>query len=278
LATINNDLGLMDARTLELNGQSLRVAIRPGQARQPPLLLFNGVGANLELLAPFVAVLDPAIPVLSFDVPGVGGSPTPRLPYRFSGLARLGQELLPKLGYQGAADVLGISWGGAVAQQFARSFPTACRRLILAATSAGAIMVPGKLSTLVKLASPRRYLDADYLRQIGAELYGGAYRKDPGRLEEVVRHIKPPGGLGYAYQLLAGAGWTSLPWLHRLGQPTLILHGNDDPIVPLINAKILAALIPGARLHVIDDGHLFLVSRAPEIGPIVSKFLLEAQP
>jgi poly(3-hydroxyalkanoate) depolymerase len=278
LATIDNGMGLMDVRTLKLNGQSLRVAIRPGQAEQPPLLLFNGVGANLELLAPFVAVLDRAIPVLTFDVPGVGGSPTPRLPYRFSGLARLGQELLPKLGYQKAADVLGVSWGGAVAQQFARSFPTGCRRLILAATSAGAIMVPGKLSTIAKLVSPRRYLDADYLRQIGAELYGGAYRKDPGRLEEVVRHIKPPAGLGYAYQLLAGAGWSSLPWLHRLAQPTLILHGNDDPIVPLINAKILAALIPAARLHVIDDGHLFLVSRAREIAPIVNKFLLAAHP
>src|SRR5262249_47440561 len=147
----------MDVRTLELNGQSLRVAIRPGQAEQPPLLLFNGVGANLELLAPFVAVLDRAIPVLTFDVPGVGGSPAPRLPYRFSGLARLGQELLPKLGYQGAADVLGVSWGGAVAQQFARSFPTGCRRLVLAATSAGAVLGAGEASATLQAALAARH-------------------------------------------------------------------------------------------------------------------------
>jgi poly(3-hydroxyalkanoate) depolymerase len=275
LAAASDVTGLLTIRTVQINGQPLRVGERRGRDGQPPLLLFNGVGANLELVEPFVAALDEAIPVVIFDIPGVGGSPTPRLPYRFSSVARLGHELMPRLGYDWTVDVLGVSWGGAVAQRFARSFPARCRRLILAATSPGAIMVPGKLSALAKLASPRRYLDADYLRRVGADLYGGTYRKNPERLEELAHHIKPPGGLGYAYQLLAGAGWTSLPWLHRLRQPTLILHGTDDPIVPLTNAKILAALIPGSRLHVVDDGHLFLVSRAREVAPIVSKFLTE---
>jgi poly(3-hydroxyalkanoate) depolymerase len=275
LAAASDVTGLLKIRTVEINGQPLRIGERCGRDGQPPLLLFNGVGANLELVEPFVAALDEAIPVVIFDIPGVGGSPAPRLPYRFSSVARLGHELMPRLGYDWTVDVLGVSWGGAVAQQFARSFPARCRRLILAATSPGAIMVPGKLSALAKLASPRRYLDADYLRRVGADLYGGTYRKNPERLEELAHHIKPPGGLGYAYQLLAGAGWTSLPWLHRLRQPTLILHGTDDPIVPLTNAKILAALIPGSRLHVVDDGHLFLVSRAREVAPVVNKFLTE---
>jgi pimeloyl-ACP methyl ester carboxylesterase len=53
------------------------------------------------------------------------------------------------------------------------------------------------------------------------------------------------------------------------------MHGNDDPIVPLINAKILALLIRKAKLHVVDDGHLFLVSRAAEVAPVVRKFLME---
>jgi pimeloyl-ACP methyl ester carboxylesterase len=53
------------------------------------------------------------------------------------------------------------------------------------------------------------------------------------------------------------------------------MHGNDDPIVPLINAKILAFLIRRAKLHVVDDGHLFLVSRAKEVAPVVRKFLME---
>ena len=73
--------------------------------------------------------------------------------------------------------------------------------------------------------------------------------------------------------MLAAWGWSSLLWLGSLRQPTLVMHGNDDPIVPLINAKILAARIRKAKLHVIDDGHLFLVSRALEVAPVIRKFL-----
>jgi pimeloyl-ACP methyl ester carboxylesterase len=63
-------------------------------------------------------------------------------------------------------------------------------------------------------------------------------------------------------QLLAGVGWSSLPWLGLLKQPTLVMAGTDDPIVPSINGRILARLIPNARLVMIDDGHLFLVTSA----------------
>ena len=66
--------------------------------------------------------------------------------------------------------------------------------------------------------------------------------------------------LGYAYQLYAAAGWSSLPWLHRVKQPTLVVAGNDDPSVPVLNARMLAARLPDARLHVIKGGgHLFLL-------------------
>ena len=77
-------------------------------------------------------------------------------------------------------------------------------------------------------------------------------------LKEHSRHIQPPRGRGYLYQLMAAWGWTSLHWLGTLRQTTLVMHGNDDPIVPLSNAKILAARIRNAALYVIDDGHLFL--------------------
>ena len=264
----------MHIQTIDLDGQLLRVGVRRGSDASPPLLVFNGIGANLELVEPFVAALDD-VTVIVFDVPGVGGSPVPLIPYRFSTLAVLSDKLLTRLGYAGAVDVLGVSWGGALAQQFALVYPRRCRRLILAATSPGVIMVPARLSVLSKLIGPRRYTDPKYLRQIGAEIYGGAYRRDPALLEEHSRHIQPPRGRGYLYQLLAASGWTSLPWLSALRQPTLIMHGNDDPIVPLTNAKILAARIRQSTLHVIDDGHLFLITRAGEVAPVVKRFLRE---
>jgi pimeloyl-ACP methyl ester carboxylesterase len=77
-------------------------------------------------------------------------------------------------------------------------------------------------------------------------------------------------------QLLAGFGWTSLPWLKRLAQPTLVITGTDDPIVPVVNGRILARLIPNARLVTINDGHLFLVTNAHVSARIVSEFLSDA--
>jgi len=110
-----------------VGGTPLRVAIRPGTGTGPPLLLCNGIGMRLEALRPFVDALDPAIEVIRFDAPGVGRSQLPNLPYRFTTLALLQREMLHNLGHQ-QADVLGISWGGGLAQQFALFNPRLCRR------------------------------------------------------------------------------------------------------------------------------------------------------
>ena len=71
-------------------------------------------------------------------------------------------------------------------------------------------------------------------------------------------------------------GWSSLPWLWTLRQPTLVLMGRDDPLVPVINGRVLAHRIPNARLEIIDDGHLFVVTRPKEIAERIEKFLSEA--
>src|SRR5215475_7766847 len=153
----------------DVEGQMLRVGIRRGDAARPPLLLFNGIGANIELVEPFLDALDGPAAII-FDVPGVGGSPAPRLPYRPSTLARLSAQLLDQLGYA-QVDVLGVSWGGALAQQFAYQQGARCRRLVLAATSPGHLMVPGRPSVMLKLATPRRYKDSEYLRKVAGEIY-----------------------------------------------------------------------------------------------------------
>ena len=66
--------------------------------------------------------------------------------------------------------------------------------------------------------------------------------------------------------------------LRLIRQPTLILAGDDDPIIPLANARLMAALLPDARLHVYPDGHLGLLTRAAELAPVVSDFLLAVEP
>ena len=261
-----------ETRTITVRGQRLRVAIRSGSGTRTPLLLVNGIGVNFEVLQPFVDALDPAIEVIRFDVPGTGGSPAPRIPYRFSMHALLVTNMLDQLGYR-QVDVLGVSWGGALAQQFAFQYPVRCRWLILVSTGTGALMVPGNPLALAKIATPRRYQDPAYMAQFAGEIYGGKMRTHPEYAHEFARTAHLGSVLGYFYQMLGGMGWTSIPWLHTLRQPTLILHGDDDPLVPLVNAKIMQRLIPHAKLYIFHDGHLGLGTSAEELAQVVDRFL-----
>jgi poly(3-hydroxyalkanoate) depolymerase len=268
-----------EVRSIVVGGRQLRVHVRRGDGTRVPLLMFNGIGASLDLLQPFVDALDRSLEVIRFDVPGVGGSPLPAVPYRFSGLCRLTARMLDALGYDEPVDVLGISWGGGVAQHFALSQRGRCRRLVLVATATGAIMVPARPEVLLKMATPRRYLDPGYLQQVAPVLYGGSARTEPDRVSAMMHdHSRVGSPRGYLYQLAAGAGWTSLPFLPLLRQPTLILAGEDDPLIPLANARLLRLLIPDARLHVYNGGHLGLVTEAAELAPVVDGFLTAADP
>lgn len=263
----------MQIRLHDVGGQMLRVGVRRGE--HPALLLFNGIGASIELFAPFLDAL-PGPEAIMFDVPGVGGSPAPTLPYRPWTLALLAARLLDQLGYP-QVDVLGVSWGGALAQQFAFQHAKRSRRLILAATSPGHLMVPGKLPVLLKMVTPRRYKDPDYMQRIAGEIYGGTFRCSSegtsARARELLRHVRWSSDCGYYLQLIAGLGWSSLPWLRLLRQPTLVMAGTDDPIVPMLNARILTWLIPDARLVTLDDGHLFLVTSAMQSARVIAGFL-----
>ena len=165
----------LPTETVTVGGQDLRIRSRRGAPDRPPLLLCNGIGVGLELLTPFVDALDPAIGVVAFDVPGVGGSPLPPRPYRFPGLARLAAALVRQLGHD-RFDVLGISWGGGLAQQIALQNPRRCRRVVLVSTGTGALMIPARLRVLMTMATPRRHRDRAYLRAVAGDIYGGRIR------------------------------------------------------------------------------------------------------
>jgi poly(3-hydroxyalkanoate) depolymerase len=258
-----------------VHGHRIRYGLRPGNSARPPLLFLNGLGANIELALPFIdALTGPSVVI--FDVPGVGGSPTPPSPYRPATVAHLAEGLLDHLGYY-QADVLGVSWGGAIAQQFAFQYAPRCRRLVLAATSPGALMVPASLPVLLKMSTPRRYLDREHAQRTAGEVYGGVFRRDPEAVARAFQHVRFSSRGGYYMQLAAAFGWTSLPWLFLLAQPTLVMAGADDPLVPSINARILQWLIPDARLEMLDDGHLFLVTLPEESARLVDAFLTEGR-
>src|SRR5258707_15492293 len=89
-----------DARVIDVNGVRLRVTLRVGSSARTPLLLANGIGASLETFKPLIEHLDRNLTVIRFDVPGIGGSPTPPPPYRLPAWAQKLRGLLDNLGYR----------------------------------------------------------------------------------------------------------------------------------------------------------------------------------
>jgi poly(3-hydroxyalkanoate) depolymerase len=263
-------------RFVDVDGVRLRTSVR-GTGK--PLLLITGLGASLDLAAPFERELARrGVQAISFDAPGIGESTPYRRPRRMPGVARTIERTLDALGYD-RVDVLGVSLGGVIAQQLTRQAPQRVRRLVLAATAPGVPGlggVPGSPRVMSALSTPRRYYQPDYYRRVAGRIYGGQARTDPDALlhGSIARFVEAPSLRGYYAQLYAVAFWTGLPWLWTLQQPTLVLAGDDDPIVPTINARIIARCIPQARLHIVPGGgHLFLLERPAEIAQLVANFL-----
>ncbi len=255
-----------------VDGLGIQVSTR-GRGR--PLLLVMGLGGNLGMWEPLEQELVPlGFRTITFDAPGTGGSDGWRLPRRMPSVARVVEHLLTALGEE-QVDVLGVSLGGAIAQQLAHQAPDRIDRLVLASTMPGLGGVPGSPTVLLQMSTPRRYRDPAYFATIAGALYGGRSREGGPPPEIAVdRFARPPTWSGYLHQLYAIQGWSSMPWLHRIRHSTLVMSGDDDPIIPLINARILAWLIPRARLHVVrGGGHLFLLEEPRSSAELIAEFL-----
>ena len=124
------------------------------------------------------------------------------------------------------------------------------------------------------MLTPRRHRDPGHAARIAGELYGGSARTDPIVARDLLHATTRLGpARGYFYQLVSTIGWTSLPLLPLLRPPTLILAGDDDPIIPVINGRIMHWLIPRSQLHIYHGGHLELAADAERLAAVIEAFL-----
>jgi poly(3-hydroxyalkanoate) depolymerase len=268
-----DDKNIPTISMIKVGAQKLRTAIWEGTDDKLPLFLFNGIGANLEIIQPLADKMRDRT-IITFDLPGVGGSPDPVLPYRPWWVAKAAKQALQSFGYE-KADIMGISWGGGAAQQFAFQYKKMTNKLILAATSPGVTMVPGNMAALSKMASPQRYQDADFLAKNFETLYGDESQG----ASEFSAYMRPPSIRGYMFQLSAMMGWTALPFLPFLPHKTMVMSGDRDQIVPLANSRILKFAIPNAELYVFENaGHMFVLSKADEFLAVLNEFLDDEAP
>ncbi len=258
---------------VRVDGQLIRVSVS-GEGR--PLLLVMGLGGNIEMWNPLVQALNARhIQTIAYDASGTGDSPPRLIPRRMPGVARQAAHVLDALGHP-QADVLGVSFGGAVAQELTLRNPHRVRKLVLASTMCGLGGVPGGPLALAVLATPLRYYSPAFMRLTAKTLYGPPVAANGEMLQAQInaRRARPPTLWGYVGQLTAVTGWTSLPWLHRLHSPTLVLAGAADRIVPAINARILAARIPDSRLDIVPGaGHLLVLDHAEQCAATIAGFL-----
>ena len=258
-------------RELRLGGRRIHAQIR-GEGE--PLLMYSPIWAEAGVWEPLLPYLS-GFRTIAFDLPGIGRSPMPALPMSMQALASVGAALLDELGIE-SAHVLGASFGGAVAQHMAICYPSRVRRLVLASTSFGTFAIPGHPTALWHIIHPGSHRGR--MEEIAGDTFGGRLRTAP-ELARAMPICSPPNIRTALHNMAPLLGWTSLPWLWAIRQPTLVICGDDDPIAPQLNHRILAAFIPHAQLHAIEGGgHLMLMDSPARVGPIITSFLRDGQP
>ena len=239
-----------------------------------PLFLVPGIGCSADMWEPFMKYF-PNRRLLSFDAPGAGRSSTPLYPISVASLAALAAAVLDSRDVE-SSDVVGFSYGGAIAQQLAHDHPERVRRLVLAATNCGWGSYWGSPAALAVMATPLRFYSSTYFERVAADVYGGVTGRDPEKRKSAssARRRLPPTSYGYAMQLLGGMSWSSWSFLPDIPHETLVVCGDDDPLVPVASAKMLAERIPRATLTVVERaGHLLLWDEPERIAPQIGQFV-----
>lgn len=261
----------MGSHFVEWRGHRIHVV---DSGRGEPLLLVPGLGNNVDMWKPFMDQFRERR-IIRLEAPGTGLSSTPAVPVRIPELSDMLAAILDECRIEWA-DVVGFSYGGAVAQQFAHDHPSRVRRLVLAATFCGVGSVPGSQAAMMSLATPLRYYSPSYYNRTAQITSGGVTGRDSTvrhwMIQERRRH--PPSSVGYTMQLLGILGWSSRNFLHEIPHETLVICGDDDPLVPVANGEMLARLIPRAQLEVVERaGHLLLWDDAKNASRRIRRFL-----
>ncbi|HEX8174834.1 MAG TPA: alpha/beta fold hydrolase [Pyrinomonadaceae bacterium] len=244
-----------------------------------PLVLIPGFGTGLWIWFKQVQDFSKEFRTVCFDPRGISRSEAPDAPITIRTIAGDVAALLKSLRIE-SAHILGASFGGFVAQEFALGFPEMTRSLTLCCTSfGGPNHVPPTLETLQALASTKGLNTQQRVRENLLLAFSPAYverRRD--EVEKVIalraQNFVPE--YAYLHQLQAALEFNAEERVSRITAPTLVLSGDADIIVPVENSSNLAARIPGARLAIIKGGsHTFFIEQAEELNAAVIEFIKE---
>lgn len=244
-----------------------------GPARAEPLVLVMGLGWDMsgwKLLMPHLT----AFRVLLIDNRGTGRSDKPDRPYSIKEMAGDVVRCMNAAGMD-SAHVYGASLGSMIAQELTLSYPARVRSLILGCPSPGIIALPASPRWLRLVLGRQRHTPEESFMRAARLLYGVSLKDRPEAIEEVMHRrlrvrLSP---VGARRQFEAVLKWSSLRRLPRIAVPTLVIHGDHDRLIPVGNGRIIARLIPGARLHVFKGaGHVYGTDHPEEHLEVITDF------
>ena len=246
------------------------------QGRGAPLLFLNGSGATLESSALLIALFTDRFDVAAHDQRGLGRTGVPPGPYSMADYALDARAVLDALGWE-RARVVGVSFGGMVAQELAVTFPDRIERLALVCTSPGGASASYPLHELAtKTDAERAALRPVLLDTRFTPEWLDAHSGDRRLVEMMDGRGPAPAGSeqarGELEQLRARAGHDVLDRLGAITCPTLVASGRFDGIAPVANGEAIATRVPGAELRVYEGGHAFF-AQDPAALPEILDFL-----
>ncbi len=233
----------------------------------PQLLFISGTGGDLRVKpGVFESPLGSAFDLLAYDQRGLGRTDKPDGPYTMADYADDASRLLDAIGWD-CVNVIGVSFGGMVAQELALRHPDRVSKLVLACTSAGgaggASYPLHEIALLPDDQRVRLQMSISDLRQTSAwqHAHPDAVAKAVAWARAAAQHGRddPARTRGAALQLAARAGHDTWDRLGKLHAPVLLCAGRHDGIAPLANMQAMAARMPAAELRIYDGGHLFLI-------------------
>jgi 3-oxoadipate enol-lactonase len=245
-----------------------------------PLLWITGFAISSEIFSPVISTYAGAFDCIRYDNRGAGRSPAPWRPTSIPELAGDAVRLLDALGID-SAHVYGLSMGGMVAQEVAIRFPDRVRALVLGGTSHGgprAVLPSPRIAAALTSRGAPKAVRAEL---VGRALFTPEFRaREP---EQVRRHLgllgrHPTSARGLLSHLTASTYHDTRARLGRIVAPTLVLHGAQDELTPVANARLLAAAIPDAELRLLSTGHAYLLEQPEESHRLFDEWLAARSP
>ncbi len=240
-----------------------------------PLLMIMGLGYSLHMWREMRQMLARHFRAIVFDNRGVGSSDPPGGLISMAAMARDAAAVMDAAGVP-TAHVLGMSMGGMIAQELTLTFPERVRKLVLGCTNCGALRsVPTSPKALELLVTRFTHRPEERAETIIPWLYHPETSRESIEQDLSLLRVHYPKSSVVLKQLGAVAGWSSLGRLKRIQSPTLVIHGEDDRLVPAGNARIIARRIPNAKLVMIARaGHIFPTDQTESSVSAILEFLL----